>query len=304
MQCRATMMACIGNAIHPIGFLSWQEDHDRANFLLSKDWSMVPAGVTEIPMNRSDRTCRILARSLAMTAGLLVTACAHVGGTVYLSGSQPMEMRLPQGTELVYQLVSVTAETSTPAGSITYRVAEVLQTEPRTIEDRMISASDEPLLGHTRIRLTGSVYRLEMVEGTGDLEIPGLMSVSPGLASAPTALFANSEAGIVRLPRLDADEGRLVAPSHGIEVEPYYAYTEFWYVSTPDTTLTLPAGDFRCVGTTWWERPETWLTFYWSDGVGLVAYQSRRGDPRAGPADHWLEMRLVEIRLPDSLGPS
>ena len=253
-------------------------------------------------MRSTNRALRRVVGSPAALSLLLLTSCAHLAGTVYLTGSRPMEMRLEAGTELVYQLSSVTPENSTPAGSITYRVVEVLQTEPRPIDDRMMSSSEEPFLGKTRIRLTGLVYRLEMLESTGDLQIPGLMSVSPGLPSAPTALFANSEAGIVRLVDVDADAGRLVAPTFGLTVEPYYAYTEFWYVSHPDTVLSLPAGEFDCVGTTWWERPDTWLTFFWTDGLGLVAYHSRRGDPRAGPVEEWLEMHLMEVRRPSAPG--
>jgi hypothetical protein len=233
-----------------------------------------------------------------MAMALLAPACAHVAGTVFLEEPDPIGIRLPEGTELVYQRISATAETSIASGTITYRVAEIVRIEPRVIVDELTSAIEEPLLGRTQLWLKDTAFRLEIMEESGDLEVPGMLAVTPGMAVAPTALYANSEAGIVRLQDVDSEEGRLVAPSHGIKIEPYFAYSSFWYVSNPDTVLSVPAGDFRCVETTWWETPNRWFTYYWADRVGLVAHQSRQGDPRAGPVDRWLEVHLIEVRTP------
>lgn len=232
----------------------------------------------------------IEARRLAPLAWLLVGGCSHLAGTTYLSVPDPIGLELAEGTELIYERVSVTPDSASSEGILVNRVIEVLSIPSRKIEDRMATSAGEPLLGRTLIRLTGTAYRIETVEGA--------RSGGPESPAGPTALFANSEAGIVRLSTPDAAKGRLVAPSRGLDVRAYFAMTTLWYVSNPDTTLVVPAGRFRCVETTWWEEPDTWLTFYWTDRIGLVAYVHRRGDPRAGPTGSWTEVRLVEIRRP------
>ena len=226
--------------------------------------------------------------------------CAWLIGTTYLSTAEPLRFDLPVGTELVYEVIQVSGDTTRSQGVVIYRVAERIDGAPREITDSMVRSAREAVFGSTRLVLDGAVFRIESEfhppEGMPPTGPPGLDF--PYQQTTLSALWANSGAGIVRLAELDSEAGRLIAPSPDLDLYDYYDMTSAWYISNPDTTITVPAGSWRCVETTSLSDPGVWRTYYWSDGIGMVMQIVREGHPLDPPTSERTEYRLAEIRPP------
>jgi hypothetical protein len=239
----------------------------------------------------------LLAVLLGSTA---LSACAWLFGTTYLSTPHPLRFDLPVGTELVYEISHISGDKSRSRGAVIYRVAERIDGAPREITDNMVRSGREAVFGSTRLVLDGAVFRIESEfrppEGMPPTEPTGLDY--PRQQTTLSALWANSSAGIVRLPELGSEAGRLIAPSPDLDLHDYYDMTSAWYISHPDTIVTVPAGSWRCVETTSLSDPGVWRTYYWSDGPGMVLQIVREGHPLDPPASERTEYRLSEIRPP------